>query len=216
MSKPSLRTVLMGTVAAVGLTAGTLASTMGAAHAVDPYKIGGGPKANFVLSSANVKFVVSPSLTELTCTTFGLAGDITNPGAARAHSAQAGTLSSLTSGGCWQPQLGNATVAPVGTWVVKITSDADANGEWGAEMSNVSAFVSADVADCETYANGTVTGKFNPTTQKFRATGSTLELAGVSGADCATLDIVDGDPVSVTGTWTNTPPTGSTAITLSH
>ncbi|MFJ9314998.1 hypothetical protein ACIRN4_12455 [Pimelobacter simplex] len=215
MSKPSLRTVLMGTVAAVGLTAGTLASTVGVAQATDPLKVGGGPKANFVLSSANVKFVVSPSLTELTCTTFSLAGNV-NAGTIN-HTAAAGTLGTLTSSGCWQPQLGAASVTPVGTWTVKVTGDAPSGSTvWPAKLDNVSAHVSADVADCSVDANGTVTGTFNTATQKFTATGSTLALDNVTGADCATLDILDGDPVSVTGTWTNTPPAGSSAITLGH
>lgn len=215
MTKPSLRTVLMGTVAAVGLTAGTLASTMGTAQATDPYKVGGGPKANFVLSSANVKFVVSPSLTELTCTTFSLAGNV-NPGT-YAHTSAAGTLGTLSSGGCWQPQLGASSVTPTGTWSVLVTGDAPAGSTvWPAKLANVSAHVSADVADCQVDAVGTVTGTFDTATQKFTATGSTLELENVTGADCATLDILDGDPVSVTGTWTNTPPAGSSPITLSH
>jgi hypothetical protein len=213
--KKSIRNLAAAAFATAGLSTAVLAGTLGSAEATDPYTPGGGPGANFV-SNGSVTFTVDPSGTTATCTDFDLAGSITNPGTPRAHSAVAGTLGSLSASGCTNPQLGAISVVPNGTWNILVTGDPTGT-TWPARLSNVSATVDALQADCILTATGSLDGTFNTATQVFTPTTSNLTVDGDPvGSSCAILDILDGDPVAVSGSWTNTPPSGSSGLTLTH
>lgn len=205
MSVPTIRTLLVAlALAAASLVAGGA----GPAHAVNPYKPSGGPALRFVVDTPGATFTVWPSGATTTCTTFTLNGVLEMPGAARPHTTRAGVLSTWTTGGC-----SSMVITPSGTWDLMITGDPTGT-VWPARLRNAAAH--GAVFDCSFDAAGDIIGTFNTATQKFVATASTLTVGGVTGVDCAVLDILDGDPLDVAGTWTNTPPAGSGPLTLAH
>ena len=213
--KKSIRNLAAASFATAGLATAVLAGTLGTAEATSPYTPGGGPNLNLV-SNGSVTFTVSPSGTTATCTDFDLAGSIVNPGTPRAHTAVAGTLGSLTTSGCTGGHWGPTSIVPNGTWNVLVTGDPTGT-VWPARLANVSATVDALQADCVFTASGSVDGTFDTATQVFAPTASNLEIDGDPvGTSCLTLDLLDGDPIDVSGSWTNTPPTGSSAVTLTH
>lgn len=214
MSQRSIARLVGGTVAAVGL----IAASAGVAHATDPYKPTGGSTTFALKTGTSVTFTVDPSLTSMSCTTMTLSGSVTNSGVARPHSSPAGALTSLTPGGCTNSQLGGVAVTLTSPSLgVYVTGDAS-GGLWPSKITGVNATLDAVTADCVVTASGDISGNFNPAAvgtraaQTFLATGSTLEIDTVTGLDCATLDILPGDPVAVSGTWVNT----GTALSLSH
>lgn len=216
-----------GLVATAAAGAAVISMTTTAAQAATTYTPSGGPSANFV--GTGVTFTAQPSGQTLTCSTFNLSGSITSPGTSRAYSAQAGSLGTLTSSGCTNPIAGATTVTPVGTWKVAITGDQTSAGVWPAKLYDVKAYVSA--ANCNFYAGGAndttgtgtgtgvVTGSFNTTTQRFTpsptSTGLVISTPPV-GSICPILDIYEDDQVQVGGYWTNTPPSGSTALAIAN
>lgn len=181
-------------------------ATAAPASATDPYRPGGGPSLRMVVGSAGATFS-SPGVTA-TCTSFTLGGVVENPGTPRAHSVRAGYLSTLSSSGC-----GTTTLTPTGTWDVVVPGD-PAGTVWPMVLANASAHGAR--SGCSFDMSGNINGAFNTATQQFRAATSTLTISNVVGPLCAVLDIQTGDPVTVTGTWTNTPPIGSGVLTLTH
>ena len=200
-----------GMVAAAALVLTTLA--MGSpAHAATTYTPSGGPNVNFVGSSVSFKAIQANQT--LTCSTFNLAGSIVNPGVSRALTANGGNLGSLTSSGCTNPIAGATTVTPTGTWGVRITGD-EVSSVSPAQLTSVSATVTA--AGCTFPVAGTVAGSFNDATQKFTpASGASgLKISGTpSGFLCPILGVANGQDIEVGGSWTNTPPAGSTNLLI--
>ncbi|WP_418060088.1 hypothetical protein [Pimelobacter simplex] len=209
MSKPSARKFVLGVG---GLVLALMVGSPAPAHAVNPYKPSGGTLA--FVADAPVKFTISPSLTTLTCTTFSFAGAVENSGIARAHSTRAGYFNSFTFSGCSNPQLGAATVTSSTTWNFMITGDAPVGGgAWPAQVTNVLLHVSFDWATCDYDLRGAISGTYNPSTRKFTVSSSTLQVENTTGIDCATLDVLDGDPTEVDGRWTDK---SLFPLTLSH
>ncbi|MDF1705604.1 MAG: hypothetical protein P1U38_12600 [Aeromicrobium sp.] len=198
-----------GLVAAAAIVLTTLA--MGSpAHAATTYTPSGGPGANFVGNS--VSFTATAAGQTLTCSTFNLAGTIVSPGASRAIGANGGNLGSLTSSGCTNPIAGSTTVTPTGTWGVTITGD-EVGSVSPARLTNVVATVSA--AGCTFNVGGVVNGSFNDSTQVFTpvsgASGLTI-TSNPSGFLCPILGLAKNQTIEVGGSWTNTPPSGSTNL----
>ncbi len=200
-----------GMVAAAALVLTTLA--MGSpAHAATTFTPSGGPNVNFVGNS--VSFTATAAGQTLTCSTFNLAGSVASPGASRAIGANGGTLGSLTSSGCTNPIAGATTVSPTGTWGVTITGD-EVSSVAPAQLTNVVANVSA--AGCTFTVGGVVNGTFNDSTQKFTPVSgaSGLKITSVpSGFLCTILGVAKDQTIAVGGTWTNTPPSGSTNLLI--
>lgn len=206
-----------GLVATAAAGAAVLSMTSTSAFAATTYTPTGGPSANFVGSS--VSFTDIEAGQTLTCSTFNLSGSIISSGSSRAYGADGGTLGSLSSSGCTNPTAGATTVTPTGTWTVAVTGDATGSS-WPARLKNVKATVTA--VNCTFTVSGVVNGRFNDATQVFTPnTGASgLVVDGGAGAPtgpmCVTLDILTGDTIAVGGTWTNTPPAGSTALDISN
>jgi hypothetical protein len=211
-----------GAMATAAAATTVLAMSTTAAQAATTYTPSGGPGAKFV--GTGVSFTAQPSGQTLTCTTFDLSGTITSPGSSRAYGAEGGSLGTLTSSGCTNPIAGATTVTPIGTWKVTITGDESSSGVWPARIYNVRAnVVAADCAfeagDADNAAGGYVDGSFDEVSQRFTpsATSAGLEVAtDPVGAICPILDIYKGDPIEVGGYWTNTPPSGSTALAIAN
>ncbi len=184
-------------------------ATAAPAPATNPYLPGGGPSLRLVVDSPGVTFASpgSPGV-NVACTAFTLGGVVESPGTPRAHSVRAGYLSTLSSSGC-----GTTTVTPTGSWNVVVPGDGSGT-VWPMVLANATAHGAA--SGCSFDIAGTINGAFNTSTQQFRAASSTLRVSTVVGPLCALLDIALGDPVTVTGTWTNTPPAGSGVLTLGH
>ncbi|WP_418059319.1 hypothetical protein [Pimelobacter simplex] len=171
------------------------------AHAADPYKPSGGSINLALAPGSSVVFTIMPSLTSTTCTSFTLSGAVENPAAPRAHSTRAGYLNGLT-GTCTTPQYGATQVTTATPWDLEITGDAPSGStQWPAAITGVDIDVDWIHADCTYDLHGDITGTFDTATQKFTALGSTLVFDNSAGADCATFDILDGDPVDVSASW---------------
>lgn len=209
------------TAAVLGATtlAGLVVAGSSPAHAADPYKPGGGSINLALASGSSVMFTIMPSLTSMTCTSFTLSGAVDNPSTPRAHSSRAGYLDSLTTT-CTNPQVGSVPVTTTSPWDLEITGDAPSGStRWPAAITGIDMDVDWLHADCTYDFQGDITGTFDTATQKFTALGSTLTLGNLTGADCATLDLIDGDPVDVSATWGGGSAVwvnGGTPITLSH
>ena len=82
---------LVGIGSAIGIALATVCAMSVPAHAATNYTpdAGAGDKVNFVGTS--VSFSVTSTGQRITCPTFNLAGDITNPGVSRLFGATAGT-----------------------------------------------------------------------------------------------------------------------------
>jgi hypothetical protein len=200
-----------GLIAAAAVVMTTLAMA-GPANAATVYTPSGGPSANFV--GSNVSFRAIQANQTLTCSTFNLAGSIVNPGTSRAIGANGGNLTTLTSSGCTNPIAGSTTVTPSGTWGVTITGD-EVGTVSPAQLTNVSATVTA--AGCTFPVFGTVAGSFNDATQRFtpNSGASGLKISGTpSGFLCPILGVANGQDIEVGGSWTNTPPSGSTGLAI--
>lgn len=216
-----------GLIATAAAGAAVVSMTTVAAHAATTFTPSGGPNANFVASRlvsgspvSGVKFTDIPAGQALTCTSFSVSGSIVSPGTSRTYGANAGNLGSLSAGGCTNPLAGATTVTPVGTWGVTITGDA-VSGLWPAKLTNVKANLAA--ANCTFSVEGVVNGKFSNTTQRFTPNSTTAASGLVvsstpapSGTMCVTLDIQPGDDIAIDGYFTNTPPSGSTNLTVAN
>lgn len=182
------------------------------------YTVTGGPDADFVGSGITLTDVDSSILPPLTCLTFDLIGTVTNSGASRAYGAEAGSLGSLNASGC-------VGLVPVGAWKVAITGYVD-GANWQARLSGIEVNVTAPGCSFPLGA-GTATdyvsGTFNDSTQVFTPNpgagpnASTLTISATpAGPNCTLYGVAQGDRASVAGTWTNTPPTGSTPLTITN
>ncbi|GAA1743410.1 hypothetical protein [Aeromicrobium alkaliterrae] len=184
------------------------------AHAATTYTpdAGAGDKVNFVGSSVSFRAVQANQT--LTCSTFNLAGDVVSPSTSRAYGANGGTLGSLTSSGCTNPIAGNTTVTPTGVWGVTVTGDATGT-TWPAKLTSVGATVSA--AGCTFNVGGDLAGTFNTATQLFTPGASTIKITSTpSGFLCPILGVAAGQDITVSGSWTNTPPAGSGPLTITN
>ncbi|XBB67504.1 hypothetical protein ABFU82_25905 [Nocardioides sp. WV_118_6] len=232
-----------GLVATAAASVTVLSMTAAGASAGPPWTTftpGGGPDANFVGSYDDprtpstaivpgIRFTDIDAGQSLDCSAFSVGGSLVSPGTSRAYGANAGNLGSLSATGCTNPLAGATTVDPIGTWGVTITGDATA-GEFPAKLTSVKAKLTA--ANCVFYVEGVVNGKFNPSNQVFTPAGNPVAANATSttpvglkvastpapptGPMCTTLDILAGDDISITGKFTNVPPTGSTAITITN
>jgi len=210
MTKATVRVKICRTLAAVCLAGAAVLGAVGSAEATDPYRPGGGP-GSFAVDSPGVSFVISPSLVNAQCSSFTLPMTVSNPGVGRAHSVKAGDITGLTALGC--TFLGYAaTVTKSGSanWPVFVTGDAT-SGAWPVRIDNIAVVLNQPDWSCRATVSGSVSGTFNPTTQRFTAGSASLTVSGASPA-CNDIDIEDGDTVDVIGSWTN----AGTAITLTH
>jgi hypothetical protein len=191
--------------AAAALTAVGFTAT--AAHAAT-VTVSGGPDVDFVGSS--VSFTDTNAGQTLTCSTFDLrnsapitTGSITTP-------AVIANLNDLNSSGCTNPIVGATTVTPTGNWNYQVDSATT------GELTNVTAFISA--AGCSfNVGPGSVPGVWNNANHTFTPNGpTTLTIADTpSGLLCPLLGVAQGDHITVSGLWTNTPPAGSTQVSIS-
>ncbi|KAB2807172.1 hypothetical protein F9L07_27145 [Pimelobacter simplex] len=230
-----------GLMATAAASVTVLSMTATGAQAATTFTPSGGPGANFVGSYNNptdspdlgivsgIRFTDIPADQSLDCSAFSVGGSIVSPGTSRAYGANAGNLGSLTASGCTNPLAGATSVTPIGTWGVTVTGDA-VSGQWPARLTNVKAKLSA--ANCDFYVEGVVNGKFNTSTQVFTPVGNPVAANATSytptglviastpapptGSMCTTLDLQVGDDIGITGTFKNTPPSGSTALAITN
>ncbi|WP_229054377.1 hypothetical protein [Aeromicrobium sp. Leaf350] len=209
------RRVLGGLVAAAATTATVLAMS-GPAQATNPYTPGGGPAADF--RATNLTFTDVDAGATLECEQVNLGGSIVNPGSSRAHSAVAGELDDIEAVNCNNDYFGATSINLTGTWDFFVTGD-PTGGLWPVELRDVSANVAA--VGCSFTAkgpggtSGTISGTFNPVTQKFAVTGDNLEVNSAVGS-CWIIGVGNGNDVEVAGTWTNVPPAGNSPFSLTH
>jgi hypothetical protein len=166
--------------------------------------VSGGPDVDFVGNS--VSFTDTAAGQTLTCTTFDLSGGPITTGTITTP-AIIGTAGTLTSSGCTNPIMGTETVTPIGTWSYQVDSATT------GELTNVTAFIA--MAGCSYTVGGTVTGTWNNNAHTFSPTSSTLTIIDTpSGFICPLLGWEQGDHITVSGSWTNTPPAGSSQLNI--
>ncbi|XBB66179.1 hypothetical protein ABFU82_18985 [Nocardioides sp. WV_118_6] len=186
-------------------------------HAATTYTPTGGPIVRFVGTS--VSFTDIEVSQTFGCTTSKMAGSVSSSGTSRAYHADGATLGTLEFLGCTNAQAGATAIAPSGTWTLAIIGD-PVGQTWPARLKNVS--FGMLMTNCGFMVQGSIGGRFNQYTQQFIPnTGpSGLTVLGGShpplGSMCATLDIQPGDSIAVGGYWTNSPPSGSTALLISN
>lgn len=193
-----LKKIATGLVAGAATTTALLAGTVSAAHAATTYTPTGS-SVNFV--GSGVSFTDPLAEQTLTCAKFDLAGSVTNSGTSRAYGVEGGSLTSLSSSGCTNPVAGPTTVTPTGAWGVTVTGDPTGTS-FPAQLTNVAATVSA--VGCTFNVGGTLNGTFDNGTQKFTPGTSGLSIVNApAGATCLLLGVEQGDPITVSGSWTN-------------
>ncbi|KAB2812661.1 hypothetical protein F9L07_13015 [Pimelobacter simplex] len=168
-----------------------------------------------MVGTSGAKLVVSPSLTEMVCENFTIAGAVDRPGVLRAHSEPAADVDTFAANRCWAPQWGYVQHDQVGTWKIQVTGD-PVGTTWPVVVTDVLFRLAGHTVDCNYDTGGAIGGTFDTATQVFVPTSSSLTLRDVTGSDCATLDLQSGDPVSLTGTWTNVPTAGDGPLSFSH
>ncbi len=188
------------------------------AHAATNYTpdAGAGDKVNFVGTS--VTFSVTSTGQKVKCPTFNMAGDITNPGVSRLLGATAGSVPSLTAAGCTNSFFGPIAITPQSVWALAITGD-EVAGVSPATISNIDAFV--NMGNCKIYVVGSISGSFDEATQRFTPSSSALTIDSTvgrrpTGSLCTFLGYAPGGVMTVdAGSYfTNLPPAGSSAITI--
>ncbi|MFC5677019.1 hypothetical protein [Aeromicrobium endophyticum] len=211
-----------GMFASAALAAAVIGGTAVAAQAATTYTPTG-TSLNFVKTTGltAVSFTDIEAGQTLSCSTFSLANAsstaVISSGTSRAYGAAGATLPTITSSGCTNPLAGATTVTPTGTWGVTVTGD-KVGTVVPARLTSVAANLSA--ANCNFSIGGVVNGKFDTSNQRFTpntgASGLTITNipAGTPSAPqtmCTTLDLVVGDTISVSGSWTNSG--GALAVT---
>ncbi|WP_418060251.1 hypothetical protein [Pimelobacter simplex] len=161
------------------------------------------------------------------CSGFSLGGSVTSSGTSRSLGMPAAGLDTLGAPGCVNPLMGPMTFTSLSPSNLVLTGSPVA-GKWPAQIVGVKWKVTAHL--CELYLEGAIDGTFDPATQVFTPVGnpgpgassmvpSGLRIAGTpappTGGMCRTVDLLPGDQVGIRGTFTNTPPAGSTLLGLS-
>jgi len=164
----------------------------------------------------------------ISCSGFSYGGSVIGSGTSRAYGASAASLSSFSASGCTNPFFGATTLTSLTTPNVVITGDPVA-GAWPARITNVKWKV--HWANCDLYVEGVVNGRFDPATQTFTPAGNPgtgtssyvptgLVVAATpappTGSFCATFDFQVGDNLGIRGTFTNTPPPGSSGLAITN
>ncbi|MBU2693683.1 hypothetical protein [Pimelobacter sp. 30-1] len=196
-----------------------LLATTTSAHAGPTYTPWGGPSTKFV--GTGIGFEDIEVAQSVDCSTFDLSGPVINPGVQRSILADFVTLSAVASSGCANPVLGACVVSQVGTWYLAFDGNA-AGGTWPVKVRGMK--VSVSCAQCAFTAEGTLKATFTPGTARLTpvvgTSGSGLVISSGAGAPtglgCVLLDLVAGDRIAVKGHWTNVPPSGSVALTITE
>lgn len=215
-----------------------LATVTTSATAATTYTVSGGPTTNFV-ASVQPSGTTTPSpglhlqLIEpnqfISCTGFSLGGSVVSPGVSRAYGADAAGLGTLIANGCTNPVMGATTFTALTTPALTIIGDAT-GGRWPARVKNVQWKVRW--VNCTFYLSGVINGSLDPATQVFTPAGNPRTSpaadgvpvgltisdtpAPPTGSMCVTFDLQVGDSVAITGTFANTPPSGSTTLAVAN
>ncbi|MEV5001478.1 hypothetical protein [Nocardioides sp. LML1-1-1.1] len=198
-------------LATTALALGLVATAAVEARAGTTYTAAGGPSVRLVGSIVTITDV--PAGQTIACSQYDVAGRVIDPGAVRSHGTAAADLGALTSQ-CVHPIVGNLTSTVDPGWTVDVTGPANGTA-WPARLSGVR--IRMVGVGCDLTFSGTVPGTLDTATQRFTPTpaASTLVLTAVAGGFCVPLDFQVGDQMSFGGYFTNVPPTGSTALSLS-
>lgn len=194
------------------------------ARAGTTYTPSGGTGLNLVASYQRPGTSLRPGLVltflesaqDVTCTSFSVAGSVVSPGVTRSYGAAAATLSTA-SATCSNPILGPMTLTQVGAPSLTVTGDAT-GAKWPVRLTGVQWQLTWP--NCDFRLAGYVDGTLDAATQVFTPLNPTgLTIASTPpplfGAYCVALDFQVGDHVALTGTFKNTPPAGSTALSIS-
>lgn len=199
-------------LATTALALGLVATATVEARAGTTYTPTGGPSVRLVGTTISVTDV--PAAQTITCNQFDIAGAVDNPGTARPFGGSAIDLGALTYNRCTNPVMGWMPVTVDPGWSLDVTGPASGT-VWPVQVSN--AVMRFAMANCDLRMAGTMPGTFDTATQRFTPTfaASTVVLTSVVGSMCVTLDWQVGDQMSFGGYFTNIPPAGSTALSLS-
>lgn len=202
---------VLGSLAATALALGLVATAAVEARAGTTYTPSGGPSVRIVGTSITIQD--PPAGQTIACSQYDVAGQIIDPGAVHPYGTAAVDLGALTSH-CVHPIVGNLTSTVDPGWTLDVTGPVSGTS-WPARLSGVK--VRMVGVGCDLTFSGTMPGTVDTTTQRFTPTpaASTLVLTAVAGGFCVPLDYQVGDQMSVAGHFTNVPPTGSTALSLS-
>ncbi len=222
--KLSIVTRLTRAVGALGIAFATLVVASTPAHAATHYTpdAGAGDRINFVGTS--VMFRVTSTGQPIDCdylagSKFDIAGSVFDPGTTRSFGTKTASVSSLTATNCINWLLGATAITPQTNWTLAITGPEVADVS-PATLSNIDAYV--NMANCKFYVTGSISGSFNEATQQFTPSSSSLTIASGNrapvGGLCTFIGVAAGGSMTAdSGTyWTNTPPAGSAAITITN
>lgn len=200
-----------GLAAAAAITLSMLGMGL-PAHAASDYTAGGGPDVDFV--GSNLSFTIVQAMQAFNCPQVDLAGSVVDPGVSRPFGDLASSIDVQSFAGCTNPWIGSFAVTPTGVWDFAIVGN-----EVGTESPAVLGNVSADVvaAGCAFEVGGTVDGIFDDATQVFTPTTSDLTITSTpTGFLCPILGVASGQDITVDGTWTNSPPAGSSNFIIAN
>lgn len=198
-----------GLIVSAALAVGLVGSASGAdatRGTADVYTPSGGPGLTLVGTNVAIWFEGGQAIN---CTDFDPAGTLTNPGTARPVGAPAGSIVSLAS--ACTTDTGGSVSFTSGTWSFAITGLATGTA-WPARFTGVE--LDWNAGGCQVDMSGDLGGVFDTATQRFMPTSSTITPTSVAGVGCASLGISPGDTTEFGGYLTNTPTTGSTALSL--
>lgn len=198
-------------------TALLLATVVPRAAAATTYTPTGGPTASFVATGLSITLIEPEQ--SIVCTKMSLGGPVVSPGTPRAYGADGVSLASFGTTGCNQHILGPTAITAVTTPTLAIVGDST-GGKWPARIKNV--VWAVHWPNCDLYISGVVNGKFDPVAQSFAPNTGPVGLTVAStpapptGSFCVTFDFQAGDTVALSGSFLNTPPGGSTGLTISN
>ncbi|GEB11882.1 hypothetical protein GUY44_20700 [Pimelobacter simplex] len=164
----------------------------------------------------------------ISCSGFSFSGSVSSPGVARTYGVGAASLGTSSAPGCTNPLFGTVTFASLTSPRFDVTGD-PVGGQWPSRIANLKWKVSW--ANCVFYVEGVINGKFDPATQVFAPAGNPgsgwwsdvptgLVVAATpappTGSMCLTVDLRAGDTIGIRGTFTNTPPAGSSGLAITN
>jgi hypothetical protein len=202
-----LRCLHLATAACTAVVAATFGLATTAAYAYTTSTPSGGPDVDFIGSGISFNDAAAGQI--VGCSQFEMAGSVTNPGVSRIYGQVTAKLDTFTVSGCTP-----GTVSSIGPWTFAITGD-PTGASWPAELADVAASIT--LTGCTFNIGGTVTGTFDTGLQTFTPSNGSLLITNVpSGIFCPLLGVAAGDPITVSGSWTNSPPAGSTPLTFTN